>query len=69
MNVEIMETREQPLLERKVVKASLTFEGATPSRKKVLTALANQLKAKEGQACQLSAPTCRVSCPRCAKQS
>lgn len=47
MNVEILETREQPLLERKVVKASLTFEGATPSRKEVLSALASQLKAKE----------------------
>ena len=49
MKVEILETREQPLLERKVVKATLTFEGATPSRKKVLTTMAGQLKAKEEQ--------------------
>lgn len=49
MNVEILETREQPLLGRKVVKASLRFEGATPSRKEVLSTLANQLKAKEEQ--------------------
>lgn len=49
MNVEILEKREQPLLERQVVKAAITFEGTTPSRKEMLAALAGQLKAKEEQ--------------------
>ena len=47
MNIEIIEKTEQPLLDRQLVKAALTFEGATPSRKDTIAALAKELKAKD----------------------
>ena len=47
MDIEILKQDEQHLLDRKVIKAALTFEGATPSRKEVLSSLASALKTKE----------------------
>ncbi len=47
MKIEITEEKNQPLLERRVVKATLTFQGGTPTRKDVITNMAAQLKVKE----------------------
>ncbi|MBI4143578.1 hypothetical protein HY487_01695 [Candidatus Woesearchaeota archaeon] len=47
MELKITETKEEPLLSRKLVKASLEFEKATPSYAEVNSLLASNLKSDE----------------------
>ncbi len=47
MNIEIKEQREEKLLGRKTIKANISFEGKTPSRKEIRTELAKAIKEKE----------------------
>ncbi len=46
MNITITENKENKLLSRKEVTATINFDGPTPSRKKVLKTVADELKAK-----------------------
>jgi|AntAceMinimDraft_17_1070374.scaffolds.fasta_scaffold213380_3 small subunit ribosomal protein S24e len=47
MNLKVIEKKENILLSRKEVIASINFDGATPKRKDVQKELAKELKAKE----------------------
>ena len=46
MEIEIMESNENPLLKRKEIKFRVSFDGATPDRKNVKEKLCTHLKAK-----------------------
>ena len=47
MNIEIIEDKENKLLNRRGVKFSVSHDGATPSREKIRKGLASFLKTKE----------------------
>lgn len=47
MNLKVIDQKENILLSRKEVSASISFDGATPSRKEVQKELATAVKAKE----------------------
>ncbi len=47
MNLNIIEEKENKLLSRREIVAKITFEGMTPTRKELQTALAKQLKGDE----------------------
>lgn len=47
MNLKVIDQKENVLLSRKEVSASISFDGATPSRKDVQKEVAKAVKAKE----------------------
>lgn len=46
MDIEVIESKENPLLKRKEIRFRATFDGATPDRKNVKEKLCAHLKAK-----------------------
>ena len=47
MELKVTSTKEEPLLSRKMIQASLEFDKATPSYTEVTSLIANQLKTDE----------------------